>query len=127
MPMRARPCAGPPTLASHQLAPARVHRRRLEPHPAELALLDVLSWLPERVAAAARGRRPAELAAFLKVVAAAWLDCREACPALPFGGRAAPADPGGPQTAARLEFAAATSITLAAGLALLGLTAPARM
>ncbi len=98
-----------------------------EPHPAELALLDVLSWLPERVAAAARGRRPAELAAFLKVVAAAWLDCREACPALPFGGRAAPADPGGPQTAARLEFAAATSITLAAGLALLGLTAPARM
>ncbi|HUJ04524.1 MAG TPA: DALR anticodon-binding domain-containing protein [Streptosporangiaceae bacterium] len=98
-----------------------------EPQPAELALLDALSWLPERVAAAARRGRPAELAAFLEVVASAWLDCREACPALSFGGQAAPADPGGPQAAARLDLAAAAGITLAAGMALLGLAAPARM
>ena len=56
----------------------------------ELALLDAMSWLPERVAAAARRRRPAEVAAYLEYVAGAWLDCREVCPALPFQGSGAP-------------------------------------
>jgi len=98
-----------------------------EPESAELALLDAMSWLPERVAAAARRGRPAELAGYLDEVAGAWLDCREACPALPFGGRAAPAGPDGAQTAGRLGLAAAAAVTLAAGLALLGVHAPARM
>jgi arginyl-tRNA synthetase len=91
----------------------------------ELRLLDVLSWLPERVAAAARRRRPAELPAYLEALAAAWLDCRERCPALPFLGAAAPADPA--ETAARLLLADATRTALAAGLGLLAVTAPARL
>jgi arginyl-tRNA synthetase len=88
--------------------------------PAELRLLDELAWLPERVAAAARRARPAELTAQLERIAAAWLDCRERCPALPFGGRCAPADPAGPLAAARLTLADATHVALLAGLRLLG-------
>ena len=66
--------------------------------PGELAVLDVLSWLPERLAAAARRNRPAELAVHLENLAGAWLDCRERCPGLGLGGRAAGAD----RTAERL-------------------------
>ncbi|HEX9033588.1 MAG TPA: DALR anticodon-binding domain-containing protein [Streptosporangiaceae bacterium] len=93
--------------------------------PSELVLLDAMSWLPERLAAAARRRRPAELAAHLEHLAGAWLDCRESCPALPFGGLAAPADPAG--MAARIERAAAVRTVLGAGLAVLAVTAPARV
>lgn len=88
--------------------------------PAELRLLDELAWLPERVAAAARRARPAELTAQLERIAAAWLDCREQCPALPFGGRGGPADPAGQLAAARLTLADATHVALLAGLRLLG-------
>ena len=95
--------------------------------PPELALVDAMSWLPERVAAAARRRRPAELAAYLESVASAWLDCADSCPALPFRGRGAPADLAGEQTTARLELADAARLVLATGLALLGISAPARM
>jgi arginyl-tRNA synthetase len=95
--------------------------------PPELRLLDAMSWLPERVAAAARRRRPAELAAHLESVAGAWLDCREDCPALPFCGRAAPSGAQMPLAMARLELAGAARATLAAGLALLGVSAPDRM
>lgn len=97
--------------------------------PPELALMDAMSWLPERVAAAARRRRPAELAAYLEYLAGMWLDCRESCPVLPFLGRAAP----GPetadaaQTAARLGLADAARGALACGLGLLGISAPGRM
>ncbi|MHB1596819.1 MAG: hypothetical protein ACYCU3_21895, partial [Streptosporangiaceae bacterium] len=83
---------------------------------AELRLLDELAWLPERAAAAARRARPAELTAQLERIAAAWLDCREQCPALPFGGRLRPADPAGPLAAARLTLADATHVALLAGL-----------
>lgn len=93
----------------------------------QVALLDALSWLPERVAAGARHARPAEVAACLERIAAAWLDCAERCPALPFRGRAAPAEPGGSEAAWRLMLADAARIALAAGLALLGVSAPARM
>ena len=106
--------AGPPGRAPNLMRP-------------ELELVHTLSWLPERVAAAARRRRPAELAAYLENLASAWLDCAENCPALPFGGRGAPADPSGEQTAARLELSEAARIVLAAGLASLGISAPARM
>lgn len=90
--------------------------------PAELALLTQLSWLAERVAGAARRRRPAELPRYLEELAAAWLACRESCPALPFGGQAAPRDPAG--ISARLWLADATATALAAGLNMVGITPP---
>jgi arginyl-tRNA synthetase len=86
--------------------------------PAELALLTQLSWLAERVAGAARRGRPAEVPRYLEELAAAWLDCRESCPALPFGGRAAPRDQAG--ISARLWLADATRTVLASGLGLVG-------
>jgi hypothetical protein len=89
--------------------------------PAELAMLARLSWLGERVAGAARRGRPAELPRYLEELAADWLDCRESCPALPFGGRAAPRDAAG--ISARLWLAAATATALAAGLDLIGVSA----
>jgi arginyl-tRNA synthetase len=95
--------------------------------PPELALLDAMSWLPERVAAAARRRRPAELAAYLEYLAGMWLNCREGCPALPFHGRAAPGPADARHTAARLGLADAARGSLACGLGLLGISAPARM
>jgi len=95
--------------------------------PPELRLLEAMSWLPERIAAAARRRRPAELAAHLEYLAACWLDCAGSCPALPFRGRRAPADPAGEHALGRLELADAARITLAAGLRLLGVAAPSRL
>jgi arginyl-tRNA synthetase len=94
-------------------------------HPAERALLGTLSWLPERVAWAARSRRPGEFARYLEELAAAYLDCRETCPALPFGGRGAPRDQ--PATRARLWLVTAAAAAIAAGLALLGVSAPDRL
>lgn len=95
--------------------------------PPELALLDAMSWLPERVAAAARRRRPAELAAYLEYLAGMWLDCGQSCPALPFQGRAAPGPADKEYTAARLGLADAARAALACGLGLLGIGAPDRM
>jgi arginyl-tRNA synthetase len=93
--------------------------------PAELALLSLLSFLPVRVAAAARRGRPDELPRYLEQVSGAWLACRLEAPALPFGGRAAPRDPA--QTGARLMLARAVAAVIAAGLALTGVTAPGRL
>jgi hypothetical protein len=87
--------------------------------PAEIALLTELSWLAERVAGAARRRRPDELPRYLERLAGAWLDVREGCPALPFGGRAAPGGAAG--ISARLWLAEATATALAAGLDLVGI------
>ena len=95
--------------------------------PAELALIDAMSWLPERVAAAARRSRPAELTACLEHMAGAWLDCSDQCPAVPFRGSGAPSNPQGQLAAARLGLASAARVAIGAGLALLGLAAPARM
>jgi arginyl-tRNA synthetase len=95
------------------------------PQPAELALLTRLSWLSERVAGAARRRQPAELPRYLEEVAAAWLACRESCPALPFGGQAAPSEEAG--ISARLWLADATRTVLDAGLGLIGVAAPDRL
>jgi arginyl-tRNA synthetase len=94
-------------------------------HPGEHELLGVLSWLPERAAAAARRRRPDAFARYLEGLAAAWLGCWERCPALPFGGRSAPTD--GPQAAARLWLAAAAQTALRTGIGLLGMAAPERL
>jgi hypothetical protein len=100
---------------------------RLEPplaagqlgEPAEITLLTELSWLAERVAGAARRRQPDELPRYLERLAGAWLDVREGCPALPFGGRAAPGGAAG--TSARLWLAEATATALGAGLDLVGI------
>jgi arginyl-tRNA synthetase len=92
---------------------------------AEGALLGLLSYLPVRVAAAARRRRPDELPRYLEQVSAAWLLCRLQAPALPFGGRAAPRDVD--QAGARLMLARAVAAVIAAGLALTGVAAPDRL
>ncbi len=94
-------------------------------HPAERALLGALSWLPERVAWSARSARPGEFARYLEELAGTYQDCREACPALPFGGRGAPRDR--PATRARLWLVTAVAAAIAAGLALLGVSAPDRL
>ncbi len=97
------------------------------PHHAELTLIDLLSWLPERVAAASRRRRPADLTGYLETTAGAWIDCAHRFPALPFGGSGAPEEPAGAVALARLELADAVRTVLAAGLDLLAVTAPARI
>jgi len=94
-------------------------------HPAELGLLDAISWLPERVASAARRRRPDSFVRYLEWLAAKWLDCSENCPALPFGGRSAPADLAG--MAARLWLAVAAQTALGTCLRLAGVAAPQRL
>jgi arginyl-tRNA synthetase len=93
--------------------------------PAELALLAQLSWLAERVAGAARRGRSAELPRYLEEVAGAWLACRESCPALPFGGGAAPRDAAG--ISARLWLTDAVRTVLATGLGLIGVAPRARL
>jgi len=94
-------------------------------HPSERRLLDLMSWLPERTVSAARRRRPDVLTRYLERLGRAWLETREDCPALPFGGRAAPRDDAG--SAARLWLAAAAETALGTGLRLLGVTAPQRL
>jgi arginyl-tRNA synthetase len=94
-------------------------------HPAELELLGMISWLPERTAAAARRRRPDAFLRYLEALAAAWLGCWESCAALPFAGRAAPRD--GAETAARLWLAAAAQTALGTVLRLGGLVPPEQL
>jgi arginyl-tRNA synthetase len=86
--------------------------------PCERALLGLLSWLPVRVAWAARRNRPDEIPGYLESVSAAWLAVRQQAPALPFGGRAAPADD--TTVGARLMLADAVRAVIAAGLAITG-------
>jgi arginyl-tRNA synthetase len=91
----------------------------------EQAMLGLLSFLPVRVAAAARRGQPHELPRYLEQVAECWQRCRLARPALPFGGQAAPRDPA--TISARLVLAAAVQAVLAAGLALTGVTPSDRL
>jgi hypothetical protein len=98
---------------------------RLLAHPRERALLDAMSWLPERVGGAARRGRPDVLAAYLEDLAAAYFDCQEGCPAVPPGLPDEP--PGRPVTRARLWLVAAARTALGAGLGLLGVGAPDRL
>ena len=107
---------------------------RLLAHPGEQALLSTLSWLPERVAGAARRARPDALAHFLEGLARAYFDCQETCPAVrpgmvvPDGTDRSPAGRAAVQAAAaRLWLAAAARTALGAGLGLLGVGAPDRL
>jgi arginyl-tRNA synthetase len=104
---------------------AEAFRPELLAHPSERRLLDTMSWLPERAGSAARRRRPDVFTRYLEALGEAWLDCREDCPALPFGGRSAPRDAAG--AAARLWLAAAAQTALGTGLRLLGVAAPLRL
>ncbi len=120
-------------------------------HPSEQVLLAELSWLPERVAGAARRARPDTFPRYLERLAGAYFDCHEQCPAAwpglgrgggagtsaargggagtsaARGGGVEAGTTGGPQTVARLWLAAATATALRAGLDLLGVDAPDRL
>src|SRR5262249_51953978 len=87
--------------------------------PREIAaLLDALSWLPERVATAARRGRPDEFARCLEDLAAGRVDVLPA--ARHPGSAAAPGSD-------RLTLALASRAGLAAGLGLLEVAAPERL
>jgi arginyl-tRNA synthetase len=94
-------------------------------------LLYELSWLPERVAGAARRVRPDVLAHYLEGLARAYFDGQEACPAARPGLAVPGVSPGeraaGPAAAARLWLAAAARTALHTGLGLLGVSAPDRL
>lgn len=97
---------------------------RLLRHPCEQELLGAMSWLPERVAGAARRRRPDVLARYLEELAGTYFGWHERCPAVWPGMTGGPGDP---VTVARLWLAAAAATALAAGLSLLGVDAPDRL
>jgi arginyl-tRNA synthetase len=92
-------------------------------------LLDALSWLPERVATAARRGRPDEFARYLEELASITIDVLTARPG-PVS-RAHPERAGPPGSAGqgsdRLTLARAARTGLGAGLALLGVDAPDRL
>ena len=84
--------------------------------PEELALLDALSWLPERVAMAARRGRPDEFAGYVEGLAARTIDTMSTT-----GFRKVPS------SSERLWLADAARVGLAASLGLLEVSAPDRL
>jgi len=90
---------------------------RLLAEPGELALLDALSWLPERVAAAARRGRPDQFAGYLAELASRTIDTMSTT-----SFRKIP-----DISSERLWLADAARTGLAAGLGLLGIAAPDRL
>jgi arginyl-tRNA synthetase len=88
---------------------------RLLAEPGELALLDALSWLPERVAVAARRGRPDEFAGYLVELAARTIDTMNTTSFTT------------DISSERLWLADAARTGLAAGLDLLGIGAPDRL
>jgi arginyl-tRNA synthetase len=90
---------------------------RLLAEPGELALLDALSWLPERVAVAARRGRPDEFAGYVAELAACTIDTMSTS-----SFRKIP-----DISSERLWLADAARTGLAAGLGLLGIDAPSRL
>jgi arginyl-tRNA synthetase len=92
-------------------------RPRLLAQPEELALLDALSWLPERVATAARRGRPDEFAGYLEELAARTVDTMSTSGFTRISAI----------SSERLWLAAAARTGLAASLGLLGIGAPERL
>jgi arginyl-tRNA synthetase len=84
--------------------------------PEELALLDALSWLPERVATAARRGRPDEFARYVEGLAARTMDTMSTT-----GFRKVPS------SSERLWLADAARAGIAASLGLLEVSAPDRL
>ena len=99
-------------------------------HPTERALLDAMSWLPERVSGTARRHQPHVLAAYLASLAGTYFGWQEACPVSQPGALAEPSRLGEqvtePRLAARLWLADAARTVLGTGLGLLGVPAPGR-
>ena len=91
--------------------------------PGELALLDALSWLPERVATAARRGRPDEFARYLEDLASVTVDILSSTSHPDCASPDWAAAPGSD----RLTLAMAARTGLAAGLGLLGVSAPERL
>ena len=92
-------------------------RPRLLTAPPELALLGALSWLPERVAMAARRGRPDEFAGYLAELAARTIDTMSTTGLTTISSI----------SSERLWLADAARTGLAAGLELLGVDAPERI
>jgi arginyl-tRNA synthetase len=90
---------------------------RLLAEPGELALLDALSWLPERVAVAARRGRPDEFAGYLEELAVRTIDTISTTSFRTISRI----------SSERLWLADAARTGLAAGLGLLGIGAPSRL
>jgi arginyl-tRNA synthetase len=90
---------------------------RLLAEPGELALLDALSWLPERVAVAARRGRPDEFAGYLEELAARTIGTISTSSFRTISRI----------SSERLWLADAARTGLAAGLGLLGIGAPSRL
>jgi arginyl-tRNA synthetase len=115
------PCS-PPTAGDAGVPPREATALPGPPaDPGELALLDALSWLPERVATAARRGRPDEFARYLEDLASVTVDVLSSARrrgSAPKGNRAPGSD--------RLTLARAARTGLAAGLGLLGVAAPDR-
>ncbi len=111
---------GLPTVDAAQFQP------RLLAHPREQALLGAMSWLPERVAGAARRGQPHVLAGYLEELTGTYLDWQECCsPGQPGAFPAGPGRPAGTQLQqARLMLADAARTVLGTGLELLGVAAP---
>jgi arginyl-tRNA synthetase len=114
------PADGSDTMAPFAIGPGRRHTGGYGGSlPRETAaLLDALSWLPERVAVAARRGRPDEFARYLEELADETVD---ALSAVRHPGNAAA--PGSD----RLALAMAARTGLAAGLGLLEVSAPERL
>jgi arginyl-tRNA synthetase len=91
--------------------------------PGELALLDALSWLPERVATAARRGRPDEFARYLEDLASVTVDILSSTSHPDCASPDWAAAPGSD----RLTLAMAARTGLAAGLGMLGVSAPDRL
>ncbi len=92
-------------------------RPRLLAEPGELALLDALSWLPERVAMAARRGRPDEFAGYLEELAARTIGTMNTTGFTKISSI----------SSERLWLADAARTGLGAGLGLLGVSAPGRL
>jgi arginyl-tRNA synthetase len=92
-------------------------RPRLLAEPGELALLDALSWLPERVAMAARRGRPDEFAGYLEELATCTIETMDTTGFTTISSI----------SSERLWLADAARTALAAGLGLLGISAPGRL
>jgi arginyl-tRNA synthetase len=90
---------------------------RLLAEPGELALLDALSWLPERVAMAARRGRPDEFAGYLQELAARTIETMSMTSFTTVSSI----------SSERLWLADAARTGLAASLELLGIDAPGRL
>jgi CheY-like chemotaxis protein len=100
-------------------SPAGFRPRLLAEPPGsdESALLDVLSWLPERVAVAARRGRPDEFAGYLEELATQTIDTMNSTGFTTISSI----------SSERLWLADAARTALATGLGLLGVDAPARL